>query len=85
MREILIALSRLYLHSSIDIRGRGQQFQGPGFRVFGQNLIKISTNARSKQSIYLLSSCLQDGGDGSADGIRFTQGISVVSPERVGP
>ena len=34
------------------VRGRGQQFQGPGFRVFGQNLIKISTNARSKQHLF---------------------------------
>ena len=45
-------------HQVPRLRGRGQQFQGPGFRVFGQNLIKISTNARSKQSIHLLSSCL---------------------------
>ena len=36
----------------LHVRGRGQQFQGPGFRVFGQNLIKISTNARSKQHLF---------------------------------
>ena len=37
-----------------DLRGRGQQFQGPGFRVFGQNLIKISTNAHSKQHLFAI-------------------------------